>query len=68
MKVTAFRSDTTLDAVIVYERDGGITDADVAAAQADMAEFEAMDGRTVGDVVGDDGIPKPTSASRSTAR
>ena len=56
-EVTAFRSDTTLDAVIVYQRDGGITADDVAAAQADMAEFEQMNGRTVGDVVGDDGIP-----------
>ena len=56
VKVTAFRSDTTLDAVIVYERDGGITADDVAAAQADMAEFEEMNGRTVGDVVGDDSI------------
>ncbi len=55
-KTAAFRSDTTLDAVIVYERDGGITPEDVAAAEADIAEFEAMDGRTVGDVVGDDGV------------
>ena len=55
-KVTAFRSDTTLDAVIVYERDGGITADDVAAAQADIAEFEEMNGRTVGEVVGDDSV------------
>ena len=53
-KVTAFRSDTTLDAVIVYERDGGITAADVSAAEADIAQFEELDGRTVGEVVGDD--------------
>src|SRR5262245_6853637 len=56
-EISAFRSDTTLDAVIVYERDGGITEDDVAAAQADITEFEAMDGRTVGDIVGDDSIP-----------
>ena len=55
-KVSEFRSDTTLDAVLVYERDGGITPADVTAAQADIADFEEMDGRTVGDIVGDDGV------------
>ena len=55
-KITAFRSDTTLDAVMVYERDGGITADDVAAAQADIAEFEEMNGRTVGEVVGDDSV------------
>src|SRR5262245_36145038 len=55
-KVTAFRSDTTLDAVMVYQRDGGLTTEDVAAAKADVAEFEAMNGRTVGEVVGDDSL------------
>ncbi|MET0766259.1 MAG: hypothetical protein ABWY50_01305, partial [Aeromicrobium sp.] len=56
VKVTAFRSDTTLDAVMVYQRDGGITAEDVAAAQADIAEFEDMNGRNVGEVVGDEGV------------
>jgi len=56
VKVTAFRSDTTLDAVVVYERDSGITPEDVAAAQADVAAFKAMDGRTVGEIVGDDSV------------
>ena len=55
-KITAFRSDTTLDAVIVYERGGGITADDVAAARADIAEFEEMDGRTVGEVLDDDSV------------
>ncbi|HZG68816.1 MAG TPA: MMPL family transporter [Herpetosiphonaceae bacterium] len=55
-KVAAFRSDTTLDAVIVYERVGGITAEDVSAAEADIAEFEEMNGRTVGEVVGDDSV------------
>ena len=57
-EITAFRSDTTLDAVLVYERDGGITEEDVAAAQADIAEFEQMNGATVGEIVGDDGVPE----------
>jgi RND superfamily putative drug exporter len=57
VKVTAFRSDTTLDAVMVYERVGGITAEDVAAARADAVEFEDMNGRTVGQVVGDDSVP-----------
>ncbi len=56
VKVTAFRSDTTLDAVMVYQRDGGITADDVAAAQADIAEFEEMDGQSVGEVLGDDSV------------
>jgi RND superfamily putative drug exporter len=55
-KVSAFRSDTTLDAVIVYERVGGITAEDVSAAEADIAEFGEMNGRTVGEVVGDDSV------------
>ena len=55
-KITAFRSDTTLDAVIVYERAGGITADDVAAARADIAEFEEMNGRTVGEVLEDDSV------------
>ena len=55
-EITAFRSDTTLDAVLVYQRDGGITPGDIAAAQADSAEYEDMNGRTVGEVVGDDTV------------
>ncbi|HYJ68468.1 MAG TPA: MMPL family transporter [Nocardioidaceae bacterium] len=55
-EISAFRSDTTLDAVMVYERDGGITPEDVTAARADITEFEAMDGKTVGEVVGDDSV------------
>jgi RND superfamily putative drug exporter len=55
-EISAFRSDTTLDAVMVYERDGGVTEADIAAAQADADEFAAMDGQTVGEVVGDDSV------------
>ena len=57
-EITAFRSDTTLDAVLVYERDGGITAEDIAAAQADTAEYEDMNGRTIGEVVGDDSVPE----------
>ena len=55
-EISAFRSDTTLDAVLVYERDGGITTEDIAAVQADTAAYEDMNGRTVGEVVGDDSV------------
>jgi RND superfamily putative drug exporter len=55
-KISEFRSDTTLDAVIVYERDDGITEADVAKAGEDAAEFADMDGKTVGEIVGDDSV------------
>jgi RND superfamily putative drug exporter len=52
-EINQFRSDTTLDAVVVYERDGGLTDADITKAQADADEFRDMDGQTVGDYLGD---------------
>jgi putative drug exporter of the RND superfamily len=55
-EISQFRSDTTLDAVIVYERDGGITEADAAKARADAATFAEMDGKTVGEIVGDDSV------------
>jgi putative drug exporter of the RND superfamily len=55
-EISQFRSDTTLDAVMVYERDSGITEADMAKARADAAQFAEMDGKTVGEVVGDDSV------------
>ena len=55
-EISQFRSDTTLDAVMVYERDGGITNADFQKAEADAAEFAEMDGKTVGEIVGDDSV------------
>src|SRR5262245_40132991 len=57
-KTAAFRSDTTLDAVIVYERDSGLTAADMAKVNADAQTFSGMDGQTVGEFVGDDSIAK----------
>src|SRR4029450_9927583 len=51
----ASRSDTTLAAVVVYERDGGVTEADIAKAQADAEEFAEMDGQTVDEYVGHEG-------------
>jgi putative drug exporter of the RND superfamily len=56
-EITAFRSDTTLDAVVVYERDGAVTEADIAKAQADAEEFAEMDGQTVDEYVGHE-VPK----------
>jgi RND superfamily putative drug exporter len=55
-EISQFRSDTTLDAVMIYERDSGITEADMAKARADAAEFASMDGKTVGEIVGDDSV------------
>ncbi|MGI8954297.1 MAG: MMPL family transporter [Nocardioidaceae bacterium] len=44
----AFQSPDTLPAVIVYERVGGLTEADSAKAAADAKAFAALDGTTAG--------------------
>ncbi|MGZ8705356.1 MAG: MMPL family transporter [Aeromicrobium sp.] len=41
-----FQSPDTLPAVIIYQRDGGLTDADKAKAAADLKTFQALDGTT----------------------
>ncbi len=46
-----FRSANTIPAVIVYERPSGLTPEDLAAIQADVTEFGALD-TLDGDVVG----------------
>jgi RND superfamily putative drug exporter len=56
-EISAFRSDTTLDAVMIYEREGGVTQADLDQAAADAEEYQAIDGQTLGEVVGDDSVP-----------
>jgi len=47
----AFASPNMLPAVVVYEREGGITQADQQAAAADAAEFSQLEGLS-GDVAG----------------
>jgi RND superfamily putative drug exporter len=44
----AFMSPNTLPAVVVYERTGGLTEADIAEATEDAESFRALDGTTAG--------------------
>lgn len=55
---SGFVSSNTIPAVIVYQRDGGLTEADLAAAAADAKEFgslETLDGDVVGPIPSEDG-------------
>nr|CAA9331511.1 MAG: putative membrane protein [uncultured Nocardioidaceae bacterium] len=45
---TAFMSPNTIPAVVVYERAGGMTPADMEKAAADAAAFGDLDGTTAG--------------------
>ena len=54
----AFRNPDEVPAVVVYERTGGITAADRAAAAADartFARLDLVDGKVVGPIPSDDG-------------
>jgi len=54
----SFVSENTIPAVLVYERAGGLTQADLAKAQADVAQFAALDtldGEIVGPIPSQDG-------------
>lgn len=54
----AFTSTTAIPAVVVYERSGGLTDADRAKAEADAEEFAGfpeLDGQIAGPFPSDDG-------------
>ncbi|MGH1562343.1 MMPL family transporter [Mumia sp. DW29H23] len=53
-----FSSPNMIPAVVVYERDGGIQPADMAAAQEDAATFaqrDDLDGEVVGPIPSEDG-------------
>ncbi len=50
-KLEPFQDPNAIPTVVVYERESGLTEADLAEAQADVAEFQAMDG-VEGEVVG----------------
>jgi putative drug exporter of the RND superfamily len=55
---SSFVSSNTIPAVIVYQRDGGLTEADLAAVAADATAFgalETLDGEVVGPVPSKDG-------------
>jgi RND superfamily putative drug exporter len=54
----SFVSSNTIPAVLVYERDGGLTQADLAKVAADVAQFSTLpsvDGKVVGPVPSKDG-------------
>ena len=50
-KLTPFQDPNIIPTLVVYERDGGLTDADLADAAAHVAEFQALDG-VEGEVLG----------------
>lgn len=55
---STFVSANTIPAVLVYERDSGLTQADLAKVQADVAQFSGLttlDGEVVGPVPSQDG-------------
>lgn len=56
---SGFRSDDVIPALVVYQRDGGLTDADVAHIDDDIAAFGDVDGVLADDsspaIVSDDG-------------
>ena len=43
-KTSAFQDQNSIPTVVVYERDGGLTPADLTAAKAQVAEFQGLDG------------------------
>ncbi|MEJ3403479.1 MMPL family transporter [Rathayibacter sp. YIM 133350] len=57
-----FRTGDTIPAIVVYARDGGLSQADTAAIDADATAFQAVDG------VADDGVsPAVTSEDGAAA-
>jgi RND superfamily putative drug exporter len=50
-KLGPFQDPNSIPTVVVYQKDSGLTQEDLAAAQAQVAEFQAMDG-VEGEVIG----------------
>ena len=57
-----FRTGTVIPAIVVYQRDGGLTDADLAAIDDDAAAFQKIDG-----IVADGVSPAVTSEDGEAA-
>jgi putative drug exporter of the RND superfamily len=65
-KLTPFQDPNAIPTVVVHERASGLTKADLAAAQADVAEFtriEGVEGEVVGPLASDDGQALQTMVS-----
>ncbi len=60
---SGFRSDDVIPALVVYERDGGLTDADLAQIEDDIAAFGDVDG-----VLPDDSSPAIISDDAEAAQ
>lgn len=50
-RMAAFQDPDSIPTVVVYERESGLTEADLAAAAADVEEFQTVSG-VEGDVIG----------------
>jgi putative drug exporter of the RND superfamily len=53
-QTAVFQSENTLRTTVIYERSGGLTDADLAKIDADLQTFSAYDGQTLNEIVGED--------------
>ena len=65
-KLAPFQDPDTIPTVVAYERSSGLTQQDIAAADADAAEFANLDGVTgevVGPTVSEDGQAMQTLVS-----
>jgi RND superfamily putative drug exporter len=57
-KTSAFQDQNSIPTVVVYERDGGVTQSDLNTAKSQVAEFQGLDGvegQVVGPQVSEDG-------------
>jgi RND superfamily putative drug exporter len=65
-KLEPFQDPNTIPTLVVYEKKGGLDEADVAAAKADAAEFariDGVDGEVVGPLPSEDGEALQTLVS-----
>ena len=62
-KLAPFQDPDAIPTVVVYERSGGLTEADLAAASEDVAEFtnlRGVEGDAIGPQVSEDGVVAQT--------
>jgi RND superfamily putative drug exporter len=65
-KLEPFQDPNTIPTLVVYEREGGLSEADIADAKADAAEFAKIDGvegKVVGPLPSEDGEALQTLVS-----
>jgi putative drug exporter of the RND superfamily len=53
-QTAVFQSENTLRTTVVYERAGGLTEADLAKVDSDLQTFSGYNGQTLNEIVGKD--------------